>query len=105
MDYGPLSSRRLFERLLETTGNQSCHARLRFCGCAQSKLGNLEQADYEPRAQWIAAKHNIDKFNGTTVMMLLSFQPKKKCKIREVYYGGHFDLQLFAIRNCVHPVQ
>jgi hypothetical protein len=23
-------------------------------------------------------------------------------KIREVYYGGHFDQRLFAIRNCVH---
>jgi hypothetical protein len=66
--------------------------------------GTLE-GPTEPRFQWIAAKHNIDKFDETTVMMLLSFQPKKKCKIREVYYGGHFDQQLFAIRNCVHPVQ
>jgi hypothetical protein len=53
----------------------------------------------------IAAKHHIDKFDGTTVMMLLSFQAKKKCKIREVYHGGHFDQQLFAVWHCVHPVQ
>jgi hypothetical protein len=59
----------------------------------------------EPRCPWIAAKHHIDKFDGTTVMMLLSFQAKKKCKIREVYHGGHFDQQLFAVWNCVHPVQ
>jgi hypothetical protein len=53
----------------------------------------------------MAAKHNIDKFDGTTVMMLLSFQPKKKCKIREVLHGGHLDQQFSAVRNCVHPVQ
>jgi hypothetical protein len=67
-------------------------------------LGNLGRPT-EPRFQWIAAKHHIDKFDGTIVMMLLSFRAKKKCKLREVYYGGHFDQQFSAVRNCVHPVQ
>ena len=72
--------------------------------CCQGAWGTLE-GPTEPRFQWIAAKHNIDKFDGTTVMMLLSFQPKKKCKIREVLHGGHLDQQFSAVRNCVHPVQ
>jgi hypothetical protein len=46
-------------------------------------LGNLGRPT-EPRFQWIAAKHHIDKFDEMTVMMFLFFQAKKKCKIREV---------------------
>jgi hypothetical protein len=56
-------------------------------------------------AAWITATHHIDKFDETTVMMLLSFQAKKKCKIQGGPHGGHFDQQLFAVWNCVHPVQ
>jgi hypothetical protein len=59
----------------------------------------------EPRFHGLLQSTILIKFDGTIVMMLLSFRAKKKCKIREVYYGGHFGQQFSAVRNCVHPVQ
>jgi hypothetical protein len=75
--------------------------------CQWGKLGNLGKAERNRDAAWLTATHHIEKFDETTVMMLLSFQAKKegKIKYREVYHGGHFDQQLFAVWNCVHPVQ
>jgi hypothetical protein len=53
----------------------------------------------------ITATHHIDKFDETSVMMLLSFQAKKEAKYREVHHGDHFDQKSVALRNCVYPLQ
>jgi hypothetical protein len=42
-------------------------------------LGNLGRPT-EPRFQWIAAKHHIDKFDEMIVMMFLFFQAKERSK-------------------------
>ena len=51
--------------------------------CQWGKLGNLGKAERNRDAAWLTATHHIEKFDETTVMMLLSFQAKKEGKIKQ----------------------
>jgi hypothetical protein len=73
--------------------------------CQWGKLGNLGKAERNRDAAWLTATHHIEKFDETTVMMLYLSKLKKGAKYREVYHGGHFDQQLFAVWNCVCTMQ
>jgi hypothetical protein len=44
------------------------------------KLGNLGKAERNRDAAWLTATHHIEKFDETTVMMLLSLQAKKEAE-------------------------
>jgi hypothetical protein len=67
-------------------------------------LGNLGRPT-EPRFQWIAAKHHIDKFDEMTVMMFLFFQAKERSKRQGGSSWWSPRPTIIRLWNCMRRMQ